>query len=141
MSLSEAILEIVEDIEAEANVTNYPHEVRQQFISFARQLRRAVKAAESPPPSNGFNPPLSHLLSPEMQHFKYTEEARLKLREERQKANAQESASDTMRTIADGPEEGIAIMMPSEMPIGAKTLINNQVHILKEDGKLYLHNG
>ncbi len=136
MSLSEAILEIIEDIEAEAIAVVHSPQARQQFTSFAKQLRRALKAADNQP-LNGISPPLSHLLAPEAQHTKYIEEARLKLREERQKANAQEGASDVMRIIADGSEEGVGILMPSSMPVGAKTLINNQVHILREDGKLY----
>ncbi len=140
MSLPEAILEIVEDIEAEANTPNkYSPDARQQFVSFAKQLRRALKAAESHLPVNGFSQPQTALLAPEVQHSKFIEEARLKLREERQRASVQESDSDTMRVIADGPEEGLAVMIPSSMPVDAKTRINNQTYILKHDGQLHLH--
>ncbi len=142
MSLSEAILEIVEDIETEANTPNkYSPDARQQFTSFAKQLRRALKAAESHLPVNGISSPLASLIAPEAQHTKFIEEARLKLREERQRASVQESDSDTMRVIADGPEEGLSVMIPSSMPVDAKTRINNQTYILKHDGQLYLHNG
>ena len=129
MSLSEAVLEIVGEMEETESATSMEriyHILSEKVRSWAKQLRRAVKAAEgSVPAKNEMMESLKALAQD---------------REERLKKQAQEdvsAANTSMVLVAEGPSKDLFVVVDPQMPVGAKMFVEGRVHELKADRKLY----
>lgn len=140
MALADAILEIAEEMDAEA--VQYPDDssARADLVSFARQLRTAVKAAApvSTPPYDLMTVPLDAAF-----RQRELEEAEIRRRTFEKVAEARieqaESQGTRFAEVADGPLEYTMVTVHPNMPIGAFTAFNGHVYRMGDDGKLY-HN-
>jgi hypothetical protein len=148
MALAEVILEIAQDLEDSAEewkeIEEIAPHVAEMILSFAKQLRRAVKAAEGsapPPPQKTF---MQEALEME-KHFK--ERARTEFKGKVQKIPPNEldrkdgggKSVYTQMEVVGGPAA------PDDLPVwhgflagfetGVKTVIAGGVYELREDNK------
>lgn len=127
MSLPEAIMELVQDMEHEAKESpSYSGDTAERLRCYAKQLRRLLKASENTnrhsAPSDGV------ILSRRKQEEKLVEAI----------TEDQERGPRVAQIIGD-PSSDIptSITIPAEMPIGAKTCIGCSIYQLRDDGNLY----
>ena len=142
MSLAEAVLAIADDLEIEAkNKEDWIDSTRLVFRSYVKQLRAAVKAAagaqtEAPPPG-------SFLIGTDRtsaagQHATMIEKARREMQQGRQRAGVEELLEPRMVMIVGGSSDGDHLMVPQDMPVGAKIEVpGGEVCVLGADGKLH----
>lgn len=136
MSLRDAVSEIAEDMEREVEPCTTV-----TLHSYAKQLRRALKASEGEQPAViRPTPPVT----PEMQHFLAIEAERAKIRSARGesvlgghpprddnwKATAEEKADGVHVEIAGGQLDGSFVAVPPEMPPGAKMPLFGEIYVL-----------
>lgn len=134
MSLKEAVLEVVQNMEddlKEADLLQEPED--QQLVKgYIRALKSACKAAADVPQGQKL------AIDPTSQHIIEIEKARAEFRKKPDVELLKEDKEEAHKilTIADGPHEGVSHVMPADMPEGAKTSINGDVYQLRE-GKLH----
>lgn len=136
MALIEAILEIVQDMENDSKDDSMKSNFCGQLLSsYAKQIRRVVKAAENE----------QQRFVPEKPTWEQDarNEFRKKNKEIREKVEMEDSFSGQQVEIADGPlgsTDSIPNLwsVPSGGKPGCKAVIDNSfVYRLGEDGKLY----
>lgn len=134
MSLAEVILDIASDMEAEdAGTGTYA-----LLKSYARQLRRAVKAAEGVTPTSTPHPARDPTLDAPRQDTLNKIIAR-KIEERGRMTEIAEGIvrGPTFRELVGGESDGTTGPLSPEAPVGAKTVVGIEVYELKEDGKLH----
>ncbi len=134
MALSDAILEIAEQLEGVGKEAQTPNNF--VFFSFANQLRTAVKASEGNqlPAQQARQVPLD----PAYQNFMMIEKAKAELREKRAKELLREDGMNSgMAVTIGGKSEATYVPIDPRMPVGAKTAIGLEVYVLEQDGKLH----
>ncbi len=145
MSLSEAVLVVVEAMEAEAVEPcehAAPAEVeilRRALKSYARELRVAIKAsagATASPPTNPFGL-AAGWVSPQAQHAQAIDQAREEFRKHKQRGDAEEGLDGKMVEARGGPCEGTFVNVPSDVTPGMKSLIAGGVYQFGEDNILH----
>ncbi len=136
--LSDVILEIADEMQQW--VDGSPDTRVQVVASWAKQLRRAVQAAEG---AGGNLHPLASplLLSPEAQHRKYIDEARAEFRKRPRQPDEAGSPlpaeeGGEMKQIIGGPAGGTEelpsyVMAPANLKEGDKTIISGAVYELR----------
>ena len=153
MSLKDALNDIADDMESECGQLKAGESIGADLLrSYAKQIRRAVKAAgDAPPPA----PPQTDaqtlamlMASPMSQNTTEIERARARLRAERGLSPLPAGASEHSRIlaaeeglaveqvqIAGGPMDGDFLQVPAGTPKnGVKTVINGVVYKMI-DGK------
>lgn len=138
MALSEAILEIADDIRKATDELIDSNALKTVFFGFVKQLKTAVKAAEGQqhPVNTGF--PFIMGPNPRSQ-----EESTMKaVEKELAKALAHEEVQNQSMVEVVGGQMGCseAVTMTQvdpRMPVGAKTLMGTEVYVLGEGRKLY----
>jgi len=142
MSLPDAVLEIAADMEADADAmqaTGSPA-IANSVRSYAKQLRRAVKAAEGSTPAPTVQQPV---ITPFMQHQLETEKARKEFRKNKiggkDMVQIEEDHQTRAVLMADGPFEGETIEVPGGMPFNSYTRhpITGQRYQLQGDNQLH----
>lgn len=144
MSLKEAIVDIVEEMEKEAE--EYKHENRSlcdTLKGYARSLKAACKSAGDSPTSssNGFS---NLLVPPAVQHAMEVERAKSEFRKSKQGVNAEEQWDGDMVDVIGGPAnpDGIPTTQSIDpnMPLGAYTTLAGGVYQLRltTDNKKHL---
>lgn len=136
MSLKEAIIDIVEEMEKEAEDfkqdNRYLHDT---LKGYARSLKAACKSAGDSPtsPSNGFS---NLLVPPAVQHAMEVERAKAEFRKSKQGVNAEERYDGDMVEVVGGPAcpDGQATFqsVDPQMPLGAFTTLAGGVYQLKQ---------
>lgn len=130
MSLSEAVLEVAKTMREESEERRFDVELSRVLKSYARQLETVVKAVEGEARAS-----IAALaVPPEMQHILEIEKARAEFR----KPKNIESKEPIMTEIVDGPLAGDYVSVEQDMPISARTSIDNNFYYLGEDKKLHL---
>lgn len=127
MSLHEAVKMIAENMLAKEQPSNDAGVIR---LFYAGQLMAALKASGPTPsfsssPATPPTPSAAELI------------AREALRTQRRQADAEESLNGRMSELVGGASDGTFASLPPEMPVGAKTLLGDEVYELKEDRKMY----
>ena len=156
MAWTDAILEVAEQMDAEAkdlegtsdaNIAQSMY-LRTTLRGYAKQLRLVVKACEgeqvitsAPQPAT-----VAQFMDPGYQNFLGVEEAKKQLRAEKERIQKEEHLGVTAdgRPLAGmvaecvgGPEDGTYTPITPDMPVGAMTLLQNQVYEFRSDGKFY----
>ncbi len=142
MSLSEAILDIAEEMIREADDLKPVNEIMWTTLrGYAKQLKAVVKAAGNQPtdlrPANDS----SAYVHPDAQHFQMIEQARKELRDQKRKSELQEGGEVRMAVCEGGPADGDTVSVSSEMPAGARTMIDGKVYVLSAGGTLVWEDG
>ena len=137
MALKDAVLEIADSM-SEYVEQSSDEGTRLIVISFAQQLKIAVKAAEGQ-----VNPIDSIVLgvsneSASLQNARMVEQAREEFRKGQKSGSFQESAEARMVFAAGGPEDGTMVPCDLAMPVGARCLLCDVVYELRIDGKLHV---
>ncbi len=136
MSLSEAILDMAEEMIREADDIKPVNEMTWMTLrNYAKQLKSVVKAAETTSPPENVQQE-SVFLHPDAQHFQMIEQARKELRDQKRKAEFQEGGEVRMAVCEGGPVDGDTVSVSSEMPAGARTMIDGKVYVLSSGGVL-----
>ena len=133
MSLKEAVLEIVQNMEDDLNADALDwasSDGRAAVKGYARALKSACKAAADVPQGRVLT------LDATSQHILEIEKARAEFRKDKKTELKEEEASEKILEIMDGPLAGDSHLMPANMPEGAKTSINGETYQLR-DGKLW----
>lgn len=127
MSLAKAVEEIADQIEKDALESRESKEMISWACIqlYARQLRSAVKAAESEAGS-----------SPSEQHVAEIAKARQEFRKE-----GHAESFPTTAILVGGELDGTLVPIPEGIPVGAKTKVGGQVYEFKSDSKLHLVEG
>jgi hypothetical protein len=120
MSLVSVIEEIAADMEHDAA----PDHGGDALRSYAKQLRRAVKAAE------GASPPPAPFILPETQHRNEIEKAKMEFRAK--KTTAEESCPMSI-VCEGGPHDETYVTVPTDMPDGAHTELTGSVYTRRGD--------
>lgn len=140
MSMSDAVLDVVERIEAEAKEYKESdlHGTAKVFESFARELRLILKAAEATAVGDLRVRQDLTLYDPERLSGSatFTKEDRFQ-QEIKEKAAQEEVSGEQMVELVGGPLEGDYVPVPSYMPMGAKTNLAGSVYELGADRKLH----
>ncbi len=143
MSLREAILEIAEEMIREADDLKPVNEMMWMTLrNYAKQLKVVVKAAEGEMTRITYPTDLRPAndspvyLHPDAQHFQMIEQARKELRDQKRKSEAQEGGEVRMVVCEGGPADGDTVSVSSEMPAGARTMIDGKVYVLSAGGVL-----
>ena len=138
MSLAEAVLDVADEMEK----TEWDaHEVAPVVRGWAKQLRTAVKSAggaqaEAPPPGSFLIG--TDRTSAAAQHATMIERARQEARLSKQKGEVKELLEPRMVLIAGGSLDGDHLLVPQDMPVGAKTEVpGGEVCVLGADGCLH----
>ena len=134
MSLDVAVLGVAEAMELES--TNHSSQSPTSFIllSFARELRTAVKAAEGVANQQTASP----YFTAEDQHRTMIDQARAELRRAKLQSDAEEKLSPRLCQIADGPWEGTTVPVAPNAGNGFVASFDENKYQLRADGKLYL---
>jgi hypothetical protein len=139
VSLSEAILEIADDMDGDASNTASDLVVlRNHMHSYARQLRRAVKAAEgsAPPPAARPEP----VYPPEVQTAIEVAKARKEFQKVgRPSVSGEEIAAGKLTEMIGGVNDKTFVEIDPAMQTGQGRIIGGQVYELRADGKLHYH--
>ena len=135
MSLAEAVLTIAEEMDKESRLVREVDIYRQlldiSLKSFAQQLRIAVRAS-------GSDARIIPELLPETQHALMIGEAREEFRKAKDSVAGEETSATMMVEMEGGLGHDSLVAIDASMPVGAKTLIANQVYVLQADHKLHL---
>ena len=144
MALDEAVLEIAEQMLAEAKdletdaATAY---TRSTLKGYARQLKSIVKAAEGTEKEQTHALPNPFAMDAGFQHFTMVEQAKEALRLEKKKSQAEEkigvNAAGNLVLCEGGKSDGIMTPIEPEMPVGARTMLDGEVYEFKDDGKFH----
>lgn len=141
MSLSEAVLEITEEMIREADDLKGQNELIWMALrNWAKQLKVAVRASEG----TALSAEMKYdeqgrgtvFLHPDAQHFQMIERARKELREQKRASEAQEGDETRMAVCEGGPADGETVPLSAGMPAGAKTMIDGKVYVLSDKGVL-----
>lgn len=139
MSLREVISEIADEMEAHGRHVGADTEGR-MFISFAKQLRIALKASEEPPRDATVMTELGPLPASRAGAVSAAQaEAYQRSLETQAKARTAEDATlaERMTLLIGGPEAGVMVPAPRpEVRVGAKTTINGAVYRVTEAREL-----
>ena len=127
MSLKEVVLEIADEMEKVAKEDKHHYDV---LTSYAKQLRRACKAAATDPVAED-----SFAFNPEKGMFLQTE-AHTALKKMGTDAKQEERLSASMIWCVGGPADETMVENNPTMPNGAKTFVCGVVY-QKTDGKLH----
>lgn len=131
MSLKESMLDIAQQMEDDESdgLAITPGKTLRPYI---RMIRAACKSAMDVPQG----PKLQ--IDPISQHILEIEKAKAEFRKTIKKEEIQEEEqSESVLEIVSGPLKGDSHIMPSSMPVGAKTRIGEDTYQLQEDGKLH----
>lgn len=147
MSLSEAVLTVVEAMEAEAG-EKWPCEsgsfdvavmrvaaLQKALKSYARELRVAVKASagSAAPPTTGWG----SLISPQAQHAQMIDLAREEFRKHKQRGEAEEGMDGKMVMARGGPCDGTMVNVPNDVTPKMRSIIAGGVYEYGEDNLLH----
>ena len=132
MSLAEAVLEIVDEME-HYKITDFGSKsIYILLLGYAKQLRRAVKASSASEELIGGNLKLRDTVQKDLEQMTKRNEERLKQRG----LEKLDENSPCLRFCEGGLADKIAVPVDASMPVGAKTLLMNQVYVLEKDGIL-----
>lgn len=115
MSLAEAVIEIAEEMEGSIGDVQ-----AKEIHSWAKQLRRAVKAAENLIPQG------TNSMSAAMQHFTEIENAKKEFRDLKKKSVVEETEG-RMAMIVGGPSDGTYFPIVGDVPFGALVPIDDMI--------------
>ena len=144
MSLAEAVLDMADEMEKidwDRHMSCPTEGVTYVVNGWAKQLRTAVKAAggvqaEAPPPGSFLIG--TDRTSAAAQHATMIERARQEARLGRQKAGVEELLEPRMVVIVGGNSDGDCLLVPHDMPVGAKTQVpGGEICVLKANGQLH----
>lgn len=140
MSLSEAMLELADEMDAFVAKEMLTQELTQQALqSWVRQIRRLCKAAEdkSVVPFSPFDPrsdPAS-IEGVNASDLAATQRALQRLQQRHQRVgkttDMEENLIDSMCLCVDGPEEGTSVFCPPGMQEGQSMKVGKYVYILQ----------
>ena len=135
MALSEAVLEIAEEMIREADDLKAQNEfVWMTLRNYAKQLKVAVKACEGQVTERHPSVQESLFLHPSAQHFQMVEQERQKLREEKRNRELREAGEPCFAVCKGGPADGDTVSIDPGMPLGARTMIDGGVYALHNGG-------
>lgn len=117
-----SILEIVDDMEKETGTC--PAVV---VAGYAKQIRRVIKAGSDSKPNS-----VVASISPA---FMQLSEAAAK--EQMRSARKEELSAPNFVDCVGGGSDGTVVDIPSDVPVGAKTVIDQEIYQLQSDGKMH----
>ncbi len=144
MSLRDVIGEIADDMEKWADGDDIPQTITNEIRSYAKQLRRALKASEGEVQQQTQSSPF---LVPQVQHDHFIAKAREEFRKQKgegqggihpamdRKAEFEEAQDGIMVQTSNGPVDGDWVSVDPQMPVGAKRVLAGGVYVLKQEGK------
>jgi hypothetical protein len=135
------MLELADDMEkdaAEASRDDDRYFTPKEVRSWAKQIRRAVKAAEGEPNQQN----LGLMLAPEMQHVLEIEKAKAEFRGKikTDDGSLAEEIAETMMEIVSGPAEGTFVKVAGGGKPGMKTVVDGAVYQIGASGNRLLFN-
>lgn len=136
MSLEDAVLDIADGMEAEAADlagTAGAEYCCMTLRSYARQIRRCVKAVEGVTPPSQQQP--SPFLLPETQNRDMIERAKAEFRGKHRRGEAEEGVGGMVAEVCGGKAHGDMVEVDLAMPYGAKTELLGDVYVWGEDRK------
>lgn len=134
MALSDAVMDIVkemEDVDWDSSSSSVNGAL---IVVFIRQLRTAVKAASAPAIVPVALPYPNYDAAVQQRHIE--ERKRQELVERGRK---EEGTAASMTDIVGGKSNGDMVSVDTTMPTNAHTLIAGEVYTLKEDGRLHFN--
>ena len=140
MSLQKAIVDIADRMETLSKTKkNTVSHLQTLLQCFASELRTAATVAGT----NVINAKASELIA---DHRTYIDIERAKIRAEKEKNGQTTLAEETnvpkMVEAKEGPYDGTMVGIPSDMPLGAKTEVEQgEVYVLKAEGLVYSPGG
>lgn len=143
MSLKEAMLELADQMDAEAEesaAASGTLAAARPLRAFARQIRTACKAAgdvfvpqSTLPGANRPDPVVSSPFQEAVYHRQMIEKAKGEFRPRREEAEEQ---VPTMRLCVGGGWDGCMTGADPSMPVGANTVVGGEVYTLNTVGEL-----
>jgi hypothetical protein len=141
MSLSEVMLEIVDQLEKDGDLKGELTSTAEIIVKgYIRQIRTAIKLAGSEtktPQASPFN----HAMSANDQHILAIDQARAEFQNARKVSEIEEEISTKMIQLIGaewtGQLEQDFIEAPNDIKVGDKTVIGGVVFIYKGDGKAH----
>lgn len=145
MPLPDAILEIADDMDAEAEeiLEEEGQSVERVRIlrRYARSLRTAVKAAEGSEPPKSASPVLfpgmlgALATGQDIAEIAKAREAERRRRAEERAAGAGLGPDGQSTALCEGgPADGSSVMCPANVPKGSKTVVAGAVYVMGSDG-------
>lgn len=153
MSLRDVIADIASDMDRDADEWERAGDQRSvsqsyDLRSYAKQLRRALKASEGERQAvaraDVGDLPAELLQNPELQHAAMIEKAKAELRRAKAAANKAEDNAFAQTgydegtgfvCLVGGNSDGLMVPMAGNAPIGAKTMVGGQVYCKGDDGR------
>ena len=136
MALKDAVLEIADSM-AEYIRQSDNEGAKLVVISFAQQLKIAVKAAEGQINSIDSIVLGASNESASLQNARMVEQAREEFRKGKKSGNFQEAVEPRMVLAVDGPEDGVMVPLAQDAPMGARVRLGEVVYELRADGQLH----
>ena len=134
MSLAEVVLEIASEIEGELAKAGSGWVDNRWLAGVANQLRRAVKAADSPGNLISSAPP------PVAKHHQLLEQEKRRVAAQTAELREQELRAEQgtyMAEVIEADGTSALLEVPGDLPIDARVPIGDKIYIHREQRKLY----